>query len=236
MTDIKIWNIIYLSQTKQRKGTNKRQLNTGDHMGYEYIVEILGWMAAAFVVASYAYKNVRSMRVVNSVASLLFAIYGVLIGAPSIIVLNVTLVAVNMAYIFSDGKFGEVITRYKKASALAFAVYSASILGWVFATSGSNFVEIIGIVSSIGFIAGFMLPNEKEMRTVCCVAVALNIVYAIMIGSTQIVFTNSLSLIVNIVRLFMIMRDANRLAASRSVKASGGSLFVKGQIRDNARI
>jgi inner membrane protein len=54
----------------------------------------LGWVATAVFLASYAYRDQKRLRLVQATAALLWAVYGLLIGAMPIIVANLLLAAV----------------------------------------------------------------------------------------------------------------------------------------------
>lgn len=168
------------------------------------IIQALGWAASLFAIGSYCCKNVHAIRVVNCVAASFFIAYGSMMGAPAVVVMNATLAVVHLAYLWSNDRIGAVIEEHGKVTVSVFAIYAIACVSWVCASTSMNLSEIVGIVSSVGFVGGFLLPKERPMRTVCSAALVANIVYAVMIASPQIAITNGVSLVVNIVRLFQL--------------------------------
>lgn len=53
------------------------------------MIEYLGWAATGVVVASYFFTRARSIKRVQMVGALMWATYGVLIGASPVVVANV---------------------------------------------------------------------------------------------------------------------------------------------------
>lgn len=50
--------------------------------------EVLGLIASCIIFASGLMQSEKKLRAVDSVGSVLMSIYGILIGAPSVIILN----------------------------------------------------------------------------------------------------------------------------------------------------
>ena len=48
-----------------------------------WVVEVLGIIPAAFVALSYLFTNQRRLRIINTVASLFFVLYGILLASTS---------------------------------------------------------------------------------------------------------------------------------------------------------
>lgn len=61
--------------------------------------ELLGIIATVFVLASFLFKEPIKIRAVNLIGAVLFVIYGVLIGAVSVWLLNAALVGVQIYHI-----------------------------------------------------------------------------------------------------------------------------------------
>ena len=61
--------------------------------------EVIGMTASILVCASLCMKHIKGLRIVNSVGSVIFIVYGILIRSPSILVLNSFAVAVNIYYL-----------------------------------------------------------------------------------------------------------------------------------------
>ncbi|CWW54383.1 MULTISPECIES: YgjV family protein [Haemophilus] len=59
-------------------------------------IEFLGYMATFFVAASFLFKSIVHLRIVNSIGAILFVIYSLIITAYPVAVLNAFLVVVNI--------------------------------------------------------------------------------------------------------------------------------------------
>lgn len=68
------------------------------------MIEIFGYVATIIVAISFLMKDVVKLRLVNSVGCLCFVIYGILIGAIPVAVLNALIVAINAYYIIMSFK------------------------------------------------------------------------------------------------------------------------------------
>ena len=61
--------------------------------------ELLGYSASVLVAISLTMRSLTRLRVINLVGSLLFTIYGFIIGAYPVAVLNAFIVLVNIYYL-----------------------------------------------------------------------------------------------------------------------------------------
>ena len=59
-------------------------------------VEILGLIATTLITLSYAWTNVKTIRIVNIVGSLFFIAYGILLGAHSVWIANSICTIINV--------------------------------------------------------------------------------------------------------------------------------------------
>ncbi len=62
--------------------------------------EIIGYLASLFVLLSFLNKDLRKLRLVNSLGCLFFVVYGVLLGSIPIIITNAAILLVNGYYLF----------------------------------------------------------------------------------------------------------------------------------------
>jgi len=62
--------------------------------------EIIGYLASLFVLLSFFNKDMRKLRLVNSVGCGLFVAYGILLFSIPIIITNVAILCVNGYYLF----------------------------------------------------------------------------------------------------------------------------------------
>ena len=75
-------------------------------------VEVVGYLASLFVLLSFFRKDIRQLRIVNSIGCALFVIYGGLLMSIPIIITNVAILLVNGYYLFI--KKSEVVETTKE--------------------------------------------------------------------------------------------------------------------------
>jgi len=66
-------------------------------MGYQ---EILGYVASLVVLISLLMSSVKKLRWINMIGSMVFAVYGFLIGAIPVAVMNLGIVCINLYYLY----------------------------------------------------------------------------------------------------------------------------------------
>jgi len=59
-------------------------------------IEIVGYIATVFILASLAVSNLKTLRIVNSLGAFGWITYGLLIGSSSIVVGNAIMVGINI--------------------------------------------------------------------------------------------------------------------------------------------
>ena len=59
-------------------------------------IEIIGYIATVFILASLAVSNLKTLRIVNSLGAIGWVTYGLLAGASSIVVGNVIMLLINI--------------------------------------------------------------------------------------------------------------------------------------------
>ena len=64
--------------------------------------EVLGILASVFVLISFLFKKERSIRLVNIFGAIVFVIYGLLINALSIWLLNGILIFIHLYYLLKE--------------------------------------------------------------------------------------------------------------------------------------
>ncbi len=72
-------------------------------MGFNFI-ELVGYVASALVLASFFFKNIKHLRIVNSFGCAFFVAYGILLGSVPILITNVAILLVNGYYLFLKNK------------------------------------------------------------------------------------------------------------------------------------
>ncbi len=74
-------------------------------MEYFTPTEIIGYVASLAVLLSFLMKNIRTLRIVNTIGCLIFVAYGVLLGfSIPIIATNVAIVMINLYYLIKMKK------------------------------------------------------------------------------------------------------------------------------------
>lgn len=62
--------------------------------------EIIGYLASLFVLLSFFKKDIRQLRILNSIGCALFIIYGIILPSIPVIITNVAILLVNGYYLF----------------------------------------------------------------------------------------------------------------------------------------
>lgn len=63
------------------------------------MVEALGIIATLFVLLSFLFREPKKIRIVNIIGASLFVIYGLILGALSVWLLNGALVAIHIYFL-----------------------------------------------------------------------------------------------------------------------------------------
>jgi uncharacterized membrane-anchored protein YitT (DUF2179 family) len=72
-------------------------------------IEIIGLIASVFILVSFLFRNELLIRLVNSIGATLFVIYGVIIGAWSVWILNIALLVVHIYFLTKPKKSKTVV-------------------------------------------------------------------------------------------------------------------------------
>ena len=70
-------------------------------------------------------------------------------------------------------------------------------------------VEIIGIIASVMIVISFFMNGERRIRAVNMVGSIIFVVYGIWIGSISVAFLNTVSIIVNTMKIYNINKEDN---------------------------
>ena len=62
-------------------------------------IECLGMLATLLVIASFVFQNIVLIRLVNGIGAALFIAYGAFIHSPSVIIVNVAIVGVQVVHL-----------------------------------------------------------------------------------------------------------------------------------------
>lgn len=63
-------------------------------------IDIAGYLASLVLLISFTRKNVKQLRIINTVGCLLFVLYGGLLEAWPVMVTNICIVLINVYYLF----------------------------------------------------------------------------------------------------------------------------------------
>lgn len=66
--------------------------------------EIIGLIASAFVLISFIPKDIKLIRCINIVGCIVWIIYGILIGALSVWLMNLLVMIVHVYHLIKDRK------------------------------------------------------------------------------------------------------------------------------------
>lgn len=65
------------------------------------IAELVGYIATVVLLTSFTMKSLKSLRIINSIACLLFVVYGIMLSnAWPIIISNAAIFTINFYYLF----------------------------------------------------------------------------------------------------------------------------------------
>jgi len=77
------------------------------------IYEIIGYTASALVAISLMMSSIVKLRVINLIGAALFTLYGLLIGAYPVAVLNFSIVLIDLYYLRETIKSKVYFLRFK---------------------------------------------------------------------------------------------------------------------------
>ncbi|PIE45015.1 MAG: uroporphyrinogen decarboxylase [Gammaproteobacteria bacterium] len=70
--------------------------------------EIIGYLASAFIVSSLLMGNMRRLRYVNMVGCVLFVIYGLILPAYPVAIMNAVAALINFIHLIKLSKKGKI--------------------------------------------------------------------------------------------------------------------------------
>jgi Flp pilus assembly protein protease CpaA len=68
------------------------------------MIDILGWIATAVVVGSFAIQDVRKLRIINMIGSMLWIAYGFLKQDNPIIFVNISIILMHTYWFIKNRK------------------------------------------------------------------------------------------------------------------------------------
>ena len=67
-------------------------------------IEIIGYVATVFILASFVISNLKTLRVVNMIGGGLWMIYGYVMGSSSIFIGNLLMVLIHIVKLYQENK------------------------------------------------------------------------------------------------------------------------------------
>lgn len=67
-------------------------------------IELIGILGSVFVLISFLMKDILVIRIINIVGSVIFIVYGIIIGAMATWFVNAALIVVHIIYIIKELK------------------------------------------------------------------------------------------------------------------------------------
>lgn len=65
-------------------------------------IEILGYVSMVVVLISMTMNNIKKLRILNSISCVMFAVYGFLLGAYPIVIMNILVIFINLYRLSKD--------------------------------------------------------------------------------------------------------------------------------------
>ncbi len=63
------------------------------------LIEIWGYASMIVVLISMLMKNIKKLRIVNSIACSMFVLYGIALGAYPIVIMNILVIGINIFWL-----------------------------------------------------------------------------------------------------------------------------------------
>ncbi len=143
----------------------------GERMNTEVLIEMMGYVSSLLVLVSFSMSSVVKLRVINSVGSLIFTVYAILIHSYPTAFMNLCLIGVNLYYLMRLRKTGQHYDLVNSRADDAFLHYilkhygediSACFPGW---NSGHEMGDAAYIVCCDAAPAGVLLGKRQEEGT-----------------------------------------------------------------------
>ena len=137
-------------------------------MSQSMVIELVGYLGSALVLVAFLMTSVVKLRVVNSIGSIIFAIYALIIHSYPTAVMNTCLVLINIHYLLKlnnkeknyellsvakeDGFLGYLLEHYKEDIKNCFPEFGFDL----------SKINRAYIVCCDAVPAGIMLGNEQD--------------------------------------------------------------------------
>ena len=67
-------------------------------------IELIGYIATVFILASFVISNLKTLRVVNMIGGGLWMVYGYVIGSSAIFIGNLLMVLIHIVKLYQENK------------------------------------------------------------------------------------------------------------------------------------
>ena len=67
-------------------------------------IELIGYIATVFILASFVISNLKTLRVVNMIGGGLWMVYGFVMGSSSIFIGNLLMVLIHIVKLYQENK------------------------------------------------------------------------------------------------------------------------------------
>ena len=67
-------------------------------------IELIGYVATVFILASFVISNLKTLRVVNMIGGGLWMVYGYVMGSSSIFIGNLLMVLIHIVKLYQENK------------------------------------------------------------------------------------------------------------------------------------
>lgn len=194
------------------------------------LAQILGWAATILAMTSYGFKKVKTLRIVNLTAAVLFVTYGALIFAPAIIIGNASIAVVHILHLTTKGNFAKFLKDRPAVVWGIFFIYAAIMLAWTCWQVWMGTVvaaEILGTISAVGMVGAFLIGDEKKMRMTSMIFTVGNIIYSALVISAQMIVTNVVALWMNWMRHRESARQDNTEESAGAHETAAGNLLME---------
>jgi hypothetical protein len=68
------------------------------------MIDIIGYVGTILILVSFSMKDIRKLRLINIVSCLIFVIYGFLISSKPTIILNISVIILNLYFLIKKDK------------------------------------------------------------------------------------------------------------------------------------
>ncbi len=68
------------------------------------MIDIIGYVGTILILVSFSMKDIRKLRLINILSCLIFVVYGILITSKPTIILNISVIILNLYFLIKKDK------------------------------------------------------------------------------------------------------------------------------------